>query len=51
MSGHGDSSVLNITGRQHAKAFLQKPFGLTKLAQTIRDVLTNADDDSESRPA
>jgi PAS domain S-box-containing protein len=51
MSGHADSSGLNITERQHAKAFLQKPFGLTKLAQTIRDVLTNADDDSESRPA
>ena len=52
MSGHADRSELNITGREHAKAFLHKPFSLAKLAQTMRDVLAKTEDsDSESRPA
>lgn len=51
MSGHADVSGSIINERKHAKAFLQKPFSLTKLGQTIRDILTTEDDDSESRPA
>jgi CheY-like chemotaxis protein len=52
MSGHTHRSGLNISERESATTFLQKPFSLTKLAQSIRNVLTNKeDDDSASRPA
>jgi two-component system cell cycle sensor histidine kinase/response regulator CckA len=52
MSGHADRSELNIRGWEHANAFLQKPFSLTKLAQAVRDVLTKTEgSDPESRSA
>jgi two-component system, cell cycle sensor histidine kinase and response regulator CckA len=52
MSGPSDRPALDISSREHAKAFLYKPFSLTKLAQTMRDVLAKAEDsDSDSRSA
>ena len=47
MSGNAD----DINGREHVKALLQKPFSLTKLAQTMREVLTKqGGGDSDYRP-
>lgn len=52
MSGHADRSGLDISGLEHARVLLEKPFSLTKLAQTMREVLAKSEDvDSDSRSA
>jgi two-component system, cell cycle sensor histidine kinase and response regulator CckA len=52
MSGNAERSGPSAGGAEHAKAFLLKPFSLSKLAQTMQDVLTNSkNSDCEDRLA